>query len=98
MVRHIVMWNLLDQAEGCSKEENIQKMQKGFRNLLGKIDGLTAIDVQPNFTEGGMDACLICEFTTREALEQYRVHPLHKEMQAFVHKVITSRVAHDCEI
>ena len=98
MVRHIVLWNFLEEAEGGTKAENIEKIANWSKTFLGKIEGLLSIDVRPNYRAGGMDACLYAEFESKEALEYYREHPLHKEMQAFVHKVITERVSHDCEM
>ena len=47
---------------------------------------------------GGMDLCLYSELTDAAALAVYRDHPLHKEVQALVHRSMTERVAFDGEI
>lgn len=97
MIRHIVMWNLKENAEGGTKAENALKIKQGLEGLVGKIDGLLKAEVGVNIIPGGMDLCLYSEFTSREALVNYRKHPLHKNVQQFVHKVIESRSASDSE-
>ena len=48
--------------------------------------------------EGGYDLCLYSEVRDAEALAFYRDHPLHKAVQALVHRSMTERVAFDGEI
>ena len=99
MIRHIVFWNLKEEAEGHSKMENMQTIKAGLEGLVGKIDGLLRAEVNPNVNPtGGMDLCLYSEFTDLAALNAYRENPLHKEVQKFVHAVITDRAANDSEI
>lgn len=98
MIRHIVMWNLKDEAEGHDKAYNAQKIKEGLEGLVGKIDGLLKAEVGANVNpSGGVDLCLYSEFTSLEALNAYRINPLHKEVQKFVHAVITDRVSNDSE-
>lgn len=99
MIRHIVFWNLKEEAENHTKAENMQIIKEGLEGLVGKIDGLLKVEVNPNVNpDGGMDLCLYSELRDLDALVVYRDHPLHKEVQKFVHAVITERVAHDSEI
>ena len=98
MIRHIVMWNLKEQTEDGSLEENAAQIKEGLEGLVGKIDGLLRAEVTRNFTPGGMDLCLYSELRDKEALAFYRDHPLHKAVQQLVHRSVTQRVACDSEI
>ncbi|HIS75188.1 MAG TPA: Dabb family protein [Candidatus Merdivicinus excrementipullorum] len=94
MVRHIVMWKLKDQTEDGSKAENAAAIKAGLEGLVGKIDGLLKAEVMVG-VPGGMDLCLYSELSSMEALEGYKVHPLHKAVQALVHRSMEERVACD---
>lgn len=98
MVRHIVMWNLQECAAGADKEHNAAKIKEKLEGLVGKIEGLQKLEVGRNIVPNGYDLCLYSEFDDMEALDFYRTHPLHMEIQKFVHEVITERVFSDCEI
>lgn len=98
MVRHIVMWNLKDNAEGGTREENAIKIKNKLEGLYGKVEGLLKCEVNRNFNPNGYDVCLYSEFTDKNALEFYQNHPLHLEIKKFVHAVITERVVADTEI
>lgn len=98
MVRHIVFWNLKDNAEGNDKQTNAKIIKEKLEALVGKIDGLIKLNVNQNYNEIGFDLCLYSEFVSRQSVLDYREHPLHKEVQSFVHKVISDRVVTDCEI
>lgn len=75
---------------------NALLIKEKLEALNGRIDGLLKLEVGINTVDGGgSDLGLYSEFESLSALESYRVHPLHKEVQAFVHKVIESRVACD---
>lgn len=95
MVKHIVMWNLKENAEGVSKLENAQKIKEGLEALVGKIEGLLSAEVGIGFNTNGYDLCLYSEFESKEALEFYQNHPLHDNVRQFVHKVISERVVCD---
>ena len=98
MIRHIVFWNLKEEAEGKTKEQNAAIIREGLENLVGKVDGLLTAEVRRNFNPGGMDLCLVSEFESKEALEAYQNNPLHVKVKEFVHKVVTDRAVADCEI
>ena len=97
MVTHIVMWNLKDEAEGGSKEQNAAVIKERLEALVGRIPGLLSLKVNRGIMPGGYDLCLLGQYESLEALKGYRDHPLHKEVQQFVHKVITDRVSCDFE-
>lgn len=98
MIKHIVMWKLKDEAEQKSKSENIQIIKRNLENLIGKIEGLITLQVGENYNPKGFDLCLYTEFTTKEALEAYIEHPLHRQNQAYVYAVIQDRAVVDFEI
>ena len=98
MIRHIVMWNLKDQAEGNPKTTNATMIKAKLEGLVGKIQGLHRMEVNLNVLDTGYDLCLYSELESLEALDFYKNHPLHKEIQSFVHAVVTQRVACDMEI
>lgn len=95
MIRHIVIWNLQEEANGKPKAENAAVIKEMLEALPGKIEGLLKAEVTTNFNPNGMDLCLYSEFTDRAALDFYQDHPLHVAVKEFVHKVVSSRVVHD---
>ena len=97
MVTHIVMWNLKDEAEGGNKEQNAAIIKERLEALVGKIPGLLSLKVNRGVMPGGYDLCLLGQYESLDALKGYRDHPLHKEVQQFVHKVIAERVSCDFE-
>ena len=98
MIRHIVFWNLKDEAEGNDKKTNAEIIKTRLEALVGKIDGLLRAEVGLNYNPDGYDLCLYSEFTSRQALDFYQTHPLHVEIKDFVGKVVTQRAVTDCEI
>lgn len=98
MVRHIVLWNLKDEADGRAKAENAAMMKEKLEGLVGKVEGLLTAQVSFNFTPGGYDVCLVSTHTDKAALDLYQGHPAHLQVKEFVHKVVESRVCHDAEI
>ena len=72
-------------------------MKERLEGLVGKIEGLVSLKIGKNVIPGGYDLCLVGQYRDLDALKYYRDHPLHKEVQQFVHKVITDRVSCDFE-
>lgn len=97
MIKHLVFWNLKDQAAGADKAANGAIIRERLEGLVGKIEGLNFLQVGAGVVEGNWDLCLYSEFDDLDALTFYRNHPLHLEVQKFVHEVITERAACDYE-
>lgn len=97
MLRHIVLWNLKETAAGAGKGENAAIIKERLEGLVGRIEGLHRLEVNPGIVEGGYDLCLYSELEDLAALKFYRSHPLHLEVQKFVHEVIEGRVSCDSE-
>ncbi len=93
MVRHIVMYTF---KEGVNKEEAIKVIDGALTPLVGKIPGLLHLEVRLAFK--GMDYALYSEFESREALENYAVHPMHLEAKKQFHHFLNTRVAADYEV
>ncbi|GAG40558.1 unnamed protein product [marine sediment metagenome] len=100
MVKHIVMWNLKESAEGRSKDENIQEMKARLEGLKDKIGEIKFLEVGINFNETGdaFDMVLYTEFENREALDIYQNHPEHIRVRDFVRGVRLARKVVDYEI
>lgn len=96
MVRHIVFWNLKEEALGATKKENMEKMREELEALNGKIEGTLMIQVNENFNPQGYDLCLYSEFVNEEALTYYQKHPLHTALLDFIREVTAERVVTDC--
>ncbi len=100
MIKHIVFFNLKDQAEGASKEENAQKINEVLSALPVKINEIKLYEFGINFADSpsAMDYCLISGFDSAEDLNNYRKHPAHVEALEFIKKVISESLVVDFEI
>ena len=90
MVKHIVLYNF---KEGVNKQEAIEIIRNALVPLVGQIPGLLHLEVCLTFQ--GMDYALYSEFDSREAMENYAVHPLHLEAKEKFFHFIGTRVAAD---
>ena len=93
MVKHIVLYTF---KENVNKEEAITVIRDSLYPLVGKIEGLQHLEVKLAFN--GMDYALYSEFSSREALEAYAVHPLHEAAKGNFKHFIATRVAADYEV
>ncbi len=98
MVKHIVFWSLLEEADGRSREENAKLIKAGLERLVGIVDGLRAAQVGTNLNGGDYDLCLYSEFDSMEHLKAYQTHPEHLKVRELVSKVRSARVAFDFEV
>ncbi len=95
MIKHVVMWKLLPQAEGKSAGENARWMKESLESLMGVVPELLSCEVGINVKDGNYDACLIATFESLEALNRYKDHPAHVAVSSYCKKVRESRVACD---
>ncbi|MBO5937243.1 MAG: Dabb family protein [Clostridia bacterium] len=100
MIKHIVMWKFKEEAEGCTKAENIAKVKAMLEALPEKIDFIREMQVNVNINpkEGMYDAVLTSAFDSIEDVERYRVHPEHKKISSFVALIREGRASVDYEI
>ena len=74
MVKHIVVYKL---KEDINKEEAVAIIASCLEPLVGKVPGLTHMEIRRCFQ--GSDYALYSEFESADALAAYAVHPLHLE-------------------
>lgn len=99
MIKHIVMWKLIDSYEGRSKSEIAETIRDDIEALKDVIPQLKEVEVGINFNSSpaAFDLCLYSVFDSREDLEVYQNHPQHLEIAQFIAKVKTQRVVCDYE-
>ena len=93
MVKHIVLFTV---KEGQDKEQVAKIAASVLEPLVGKIDGLTHVEVRRTYA--GADIALYCELESREAMAYYADHPLHTEAKSHFFHFLSSRVAADYEV
>lgn len=101
MIRHIVLFKFSDFAEGKTGAENARATKELLDALPGKIPQILHSETHLNApdTDGGnADLVLISDFSDREALNTYIVHPDHKAVGAFMAPRRQSRAAIDLEL
>ncbi len=101
MIRHIVMFQFKPEAEGRTQKENTVIAKKMLEKLLGIVPTLKSLSVKLNHAlanQENYDLVLISEFDNLEALQEYIVHPAHKEVSDFIGKVREKRACIDFEI
>ena len=96
MVKHYVMWKIVDK-DGKSAAENVAEIKAGLEALVGVIPGLLKAEVSLGYSEA-YNAMLYSEFESKEALADYRVHPAHKAVQKIVHNAMEQRASFDVEV
>ncbi|NCC86286.1 MAG: Dabb family protein [Clostridia bacterium] len=93
MIKHIVMWNFNDTAEGKTKDENMNIVKNGLLALEPIIPEIKYIQLGNDIshTEMSYDLALITEFENLDDLQTYKVHPEHQKVANYVAKVTNSR-------
>ena len=99
MIKHIVMWTLLDNAEGNNKTENAKMLKIKLEALPSQIPVIKYFEVGINNpkTSGNFDVVLISHFNSWQDLDTYINHPIHKELGSFVSKIRKDRAVVDFE-
>lgn len=101
MIRHIVMFKFLPEAEGRTARENAVIAKEKLDALYGVVPTLKNSTVSLNSSEADQsnyDLVLIADFDDIDALNAYQVHPEHKKAGAFIGTVRESRACVDFEI
>lgn len=100
MLKHIVMWQLKEHAEGADKATNARKWKEMLEACRGIVPGMITFEVaiaEPGL-EATYDAVLYSEFTDRAALAAYASHPQHKALGPFIQAIRTDRQCMDYEV
>lgn len=100
MIRHVIMLKLHEFADGCDKQTNARRVKEVMEAMRGNIDGLLSLEAGINqiADKQAFDVVLITTLESWEALEAYRVHPLHLNLVELLKKVRSDRVVVDWEI
>ncbi|NCB69619.1 MAG: Dabb family protein [Bacteroidia bacterium] len=101
MIKHIVFFNLAENAEGKSKAENAAYIKAELEALKNLIPEIITIEVginHPVAPAGNFDISLYSEFASIADLDVYQVHPEHKRVAAYIGKVKTDRACVDYEV
>jgi hypothetical protein len=100
MIRHIVMWNLKDHAEGADKGSNLQKAKALLLSCATVVPGIRAFEVAT--ATPGMDCTndlvLHMLFDDAQVLAAYQNHPQHLAIKPFMKAVVQERRCMDFEI
>ena len=81
MVKHIVMFQLSDFAEGKTKKENatfIKSQLENLQHLIPELKNRSGIQMEETASEN-FDLVLYSEFENVEDLKIYINHPEHKK-------------------
>ena len=100
MIKHIVMWQLKDHAEGADKATNALKMKALLDACADIVPGVLKFEVaiaQPGL-EATYDVVLYSEFASVAALDAYQNHPQHQALKPFVGAVRSARQCMDYEV
>ncbi|MFV1884520.1 MAG: Dabb family protein [Balneola sp.] len=101
MIKHIVMWKLLDEANGKPKRENAEEFKVRLEALVPKIDAIKFMEVGIGYMEAEgavFDMVLTTTHESKEKLQEYAVHPDHKEVVAFAGNIVAERRVVDYEV
>ncbi|WP_410003039.1 Dabb family protein [Variovorax sp. PAMC28562] len=90
MIKHIVMWKLLDAA-------NAQDFKQLLDTCKGIVPGMREFEVatRAEGLEANHDVVLYSVFDDAAALQAYLVHPTHKEVSATLGTLRESRAVLD---
>jgi hypothetical protein len=99
MIKHIVLWTFKSSADSRQKQENLLIAKEKLEAMGGKIPGLQKIEVGISFqsNNGAWDLALYSEFESKEALQEYQVHPEHLKCVGFLRNVRDQRAVVDYE-
>lgn len=100
MVKHVVFFRLLDEAEGHTKMENALIIRERLLALKDQlpvlVDETVGINI-PNAPRTDYDLCLTCTFRTWEDGVTYQFSPQHQAVAAYIGKCKSDRAAVDYE-
>lgn len=94
MITHVVLFKLIDRSP-----DNIARTKDVLMSMEGKISELLHIEAGTDVlcTERSYDLALITKFHSLDDLQAYQVHPVHKEIIAYIATVKESNIAVDYE-
>lgn len=99
MIEHVVMWKFAENAEGKTREENMEIVRDRLLALPAVIGEIRYMQVGRDRSRTPMsyDMMLVSRFDTLDTLHTYKVHPAHVAVADYVAKVTTARVVLDAD-
>lgn len=99
MVRHIVIWNLLDSLSADQKAQIAKTIKSELESIANKIEGVIEIKVISDpMPTSNADIMLFSSFENVQALKNYLSHPEHKRIGSnYVRPNVQHRSCIDCE-
>ncbi|MBO6524797.1 MAG: Dabb family protein [Balneolaceae bacterium] len=101
MIKHIVMWKLLDEANGKPKQGNAEEFKSRLEALIPKIDAIKSMEVGIGYLEAEgavFDMVLTTTHDSKEKLQEYAEHPEHQKVVAFAGGIVAERRVVDYEV
>ena len=93
ILKHIVMWKSLDNAEGKTKAANMRFSAENLRTLVGVAPTLLRLSVGEDVlgSPASFDMALVADFKSVEDMLAYRDFPRHAEISNYIRRVISDR-------
>lgn len=101
MIRHIVMFSMLEEYEGKTREEHVRILKEQFEKLPAKIPCIRRLEVGLNDRNAAADnytLCLTVDVDSLEDLAVYANHPEHLKVAGYLAPMKTGRTCVDYEI
>jgi quinol monooxygenase YgiN len=100
VIKHIVMWQLKDFAEGADKAANAVKLKQLLDSCADIVPGILKFEtaVAAPDLEATYDVVLYSEFESKAALDAYQEHPQHVAVKPFIGAVRQARQCMDYEV
>lgn len=100
MIKHIVMFKLKEEADGKTAKENLEGALERLKNFQQEIPSLVHFEARTNAPEAdktNYELALVCDFNDIQGLNEYQVHPVHKNFGAYITPLRESRACIDYE-
>ncbi len=100
MVKHIVLWKVVDSHGSLDKTKVLQEIKSRIEGMKGVVPQIRELEVGIDFngSAAAYDVALYSVFDDQASLDAYQVHPAHEEVKKFVGAVTTDRAVVDYEI
>lgn len=95
MVKHIVMFQLTNQAKSIGTDIVIQRLRSSILSMNGNIPGLIKAELWNNNIGGTHDIALYCEFEQVEDIKTFQNHPIHLAHKKMAMDLVCNRVTLD---
>jgi hypothetical protein len=96
-LRHIVMWNLKEEAEGQTRAQNMEKAREVLMRCSSLVPGIEQFEVglKTDGLDCTCDVILNSVFKDEAALSAYQNHPDHIAIKPFMKAIVAQRQCMD---